>query len=286
MEKLRLFGLIGYPVSHSYSPSMHNAAFKKLKLKARYKLFEVKPKELGAFVKRLPGRISGCNVTIPHKEKVMKYLDGMSKSAKLIGAVNTITVKGSKLLGDNTDGRGFVKVFRLTTGKSPKGKRVFMFGAGGGAKAVGFEMALGGASSLVICDVLRKKAKGLASRINRYSKCKAKAISPRNKRGIAGEISKADVLINATPCGMKRDDPPLLDRALLHKGLVVCDLIYNPPQTRLIKDALKNGLVAMNGIAMLLHQGALSFKLWTGRTAPVGVMRRALEAKVRSGSKR
>lgn len=281
MGKLRTYGLIGYPVSHSYSPSMHNAAFRKLKIKAEYKLFGVNPDKFGSFMKRLPEKVSGCNVTIPYKEMAMGYLDKISSNAILIGAVNAIAVRGGRLIGDNTDSRGFVKAFRINTGKSPKAKRVFMFGAGGGAKAVAFGMALGGAGSIVICDVVAKKAKGLASRINRSTKCKAKAIVPGNKKRVADEVKNADVLINATPCGMKKGDPPLLDRKLLHKGLIVCDLIYNPSATPLIRDALKNGLTAMNGSGMLLYQGVLALKFWTGRKPPLNVMKKALEAKMR-----
>ena len=282
MEKFRLYGLIGYPVSHSYSPSMHNAAFKKLRIKAVYFLFPVPPDNFERnFKDLLQFGIRGLNVTIPHKERVIRYMDAVSRSARLIGAVNTVIVRGSRLYGDNTDGKGFVKALKLNTGKSPKGKRVFMFGAGGGAKAVGFEMAAAGARSLVICDVLENKARVLASRINRYTKCKSAAISARNKKRIAEEIANSDVLINATPCGMKRKDPPLVDSKLLHKKLVVCDLIYNPSETRLIKDAKKKRIPAFNGMDMLLHQGALSFNLWTGRKPPVKVMKRALQARMK-----
>lgn len=282
MEKFRLYGLIGFPVSHSYSPSMHNAAFKKLKINAAYFLFPIPPDKFRQGFGDLLGLgVRGLNVTIPHKETVIRYMDSLSRSARLTGAVNTVIVKGGRLHGDNTDGRGFVKAFTLNTGKSPKGKRIFMFGAGGGAKAVGFEMAAAGASSLVICDVLKNKAGALASRVNRYTKCKSKAISARNKKRIAGELANADVLINATPRGMKKADPALIDRNLLHKKMVVCDLIYNPSETRLIKDARKMRIPAFNGIDMLLHQGALSFNLWTGRRPPVEVMRRALQSRMK-----
>jgi len=260
---------------------MHNAAFKKLKVNAAYFLFPIPPDKFRqGFKDLLQLGVSGFNITIPHKETVIRYMDSLSRSAKLIGAVNTVIVKGRRLYGDNTDGRGFVKAFTLNTGKTPKGKRVFMFGAGGGAKAVGFEMAAAGASALVICDVLENKARHLASRVNRYTKCKSKAISARNKKRIAEELANADVLINATPCGMKKADPALVDRKLLHKKMVVCDLIYNPSETRLIKDARKRRIPAFNGIDMLLHQGALSFNLWTGRKPPIGVMKKALEKRI------
>jgi len=280
MGKTRLYGLIGYPVKHSYSPSIHNAAFKKLKLDATYRLFEVRPQDLEAFIKNLPGRVSGCNVTIPHKENVIKHLDKVTRRARLIGAVNTIVVKGGKLCGDNTDGRGFVKAFKLNTSKAPKGKRIFIFGAGGGAKAVAFEMALSGARSITVCDPLAPRARNLILRINRNTKCAARAVSPKDKKKLAVAISASDVLINATPCGMKKGDPRLLDAKLLHEGLIVCDLIYNPSATPLIRAASSRGLRVMNGMGMLLYQGVISFKIWTGKNAPVSVMKQTLEARM------
>ncbi len=281
MDKFRLYGLIGYPVSHSYSPYMHNAAFKKLKLKAAYVLFPVRPAAFGSDFKRVLGlNVQGLNVTIPHKERVIRYLDKVTREAKLIGAVNTIAVSGKRLIGHNTDGKGFVKALKVETGTVPKGKRVFMLGAGGAAKAVGFELALNGASSLAICDIFENKARKLASSIKRHTRCAAKAISPRDKKGIGREVLSSDILVNATPCGMKKGDTLPIDKKLLRKGLVVCDLIYNPPATPLIKEARKRKLKAMNGLGMLLYQGALSFGIWTGRPAPVDVMKKALQAKI------
>jgi len=280
MEKLTLYGLIGYPVSHSYSPSMHNAAFKKLGIKAQYRLFEVKPEDLKDFIKAIPGKLSGLNVTIPHKEAVMEFLDVININAKLIGAVNTIVVKDKKLIGENTDSKGFVAAFKLATKTTPKDKKIFMFGAGGGAKAVAFGLSQEGASYLTICDIVEKKAMNLASHINNHTRCKAEGISQRDIRKLSKEVASSDVLVNATPCGMKKTDPKLLDGALLHKGLIVCDLIYNPQKTLLLKDAAKKGLVTMNGIGMLLQQGALSFKLWTGQRPPVEVMKEALKARM------
>jgi len=281
MDEIRLYGLIGYPVSHSYSPAMHNAAFKQLGINAEYVLFPVQPEKFKeGFANIIARGASGLNVTIPYKERMMEYLDKISESAKLIGAVNTVVVKNGKLFGENTDGKGFVKSFKLVTGKTPKGKNIFMFGAGGAAKSVGFEMAFSGARSLVIYDIFEDKAKALACRIAKNTSSFVKAVSSKDKEAMAEEILKADVLINASPCGMKKDDPKLLDKKLLHKGLVVCDVIYNPPETPLLKDAKRMGLKTMNGLGMLLYQGAAAFKFWTARQAPVGVMKKALEAQI------
>jgi shikimate dehydrogenase len=286
MDNIRLYGLVGYPVSHSFSPAMHNAAFKKLRINAAYCLFPIDPSSFGhSFKKVLAGGAQGLNVTIPYKERVIKYVDTLSTSAQLIGAVNTVIVRSGRLFGDNTDGRGFVRAFTSQTKKTPKDKRIVMFGAGGAAKAIGFEMAREGAESLMLCDVVERKARQLASHITRYTRCKAQAFSLKNKKGMATKIKGADVLINATPCGMKAYDPPLVEKGLLHKGLVVCDVIYNPAKTRLIKDAVRHRLTAINGSGMLLYQGVLAFELWTGRKAPVAVMRRALQKQMKAHEK-
>jgi len=293
MDKLRTYGLVGYPIKHSYSPFMHKAAFDHLKLKAEYKLFELKPDEVPAgagqtqlllnkdkFNKILESGVSGLNITVPYKVMVMERLDEVSKSAELIGAVNTIIIDKTRLKGENTDGKGFIETLKQEIGEDPKGKNIFIFGAGGAAKAIGFELALKSANSLVICDIFKEKAVELVACINNGTGCKAKAISPKDN--IEKEIELSNLLINASTCGTKENRGSPLDKKLLHKGLVVCDIIYNPSETQLIKDAKEKGLVTMNGVGMLLHQGALSFKFWTGKEAPVDIMREALEKEIAS----
>lgn len=271
-----IYGLIGYPVRHTYSPLMHNAAFESLRINAVYLPFEVRPRDLKSnlFCMESIG-VRGLNVTIPHKEKVLKYLDEIDREASLIGAVNTIVNKGGRLRGFNTDGRGFVISLKENFGISPKGKRFFIMGAGGAARAISFSLALRGARRIVLVDVISKKAIKLAQSLSRETSCEAIALR-KDKRAMREMILSSDVFINATPCGMKTKDPRVIDPKLLHKGLFVYDIIYNVAITKLLRDAKERGAHTSGGIGMLLHQGALSFKLWTGKTPPINIMRKAL----------
>jgi shikimate dehydrogenase len=274
--KTKIYGLIGYPVKHTLSPAMHNAAFKSLRINAAYMAFEVKPRELKAAIScaRSIG-ICGLNVTIPHKENVLCHLDGVDKEASLIGAVNTIVVKGGRLKGFNTDGRGFVASLKKAFGISPKGRSFFIIGAGGASRAISFSLALGGARRIVLVDEMKNKAIRLASSLAKNTSCEAIALK-RDKKVMKEMILNSDVLVNATPCGMEPSDPQVIDPSSLHKGLFVCDIIYNPRVTRLLREARKMGAKTLNGAGMLLNQGAISFELWTGRKAPLGVMKRAI----------
>jgi len=274
--KTEIYGLIGYPVRHTFSPLMHNAAFETLGINAVYLPFEIKPDDLES-VMRSAGAlgIRGLNVTVPHKEKVLKYLDEIDKEASLIEAVNTIVVKDGKLKGFNTDGKGFVKSLQDEFGVQPKGKRFFIMGAGGAAKAISFSLALQGAGRMVIVDDVAGKAADLARSLAGHTVCDAIALK-KDTKAMKEMILNSDVFINATPCGMKPHDPKIIDPNLLHKNLLVYDIIYNPRTTALLRDARNKGAKTANGIGMLLNQGVLSFSLWTGRKAPAHVMKKAL----------
>ncbi len=276
MASKKIFGLLGYPVKHSLSPVMHNVAFKALGIKAEYKLFEKKPEELTDFFRELKkGSISGVNVTIPYKEKVLKYLDELNREAELIGAVNTILVKGKKLIGYNTDGQGFITSLKKEAGVDPKGKRVVIIGTGGAGRAVSIQLAKEGVKRIGLFDIIFDKAQNIASHIKKnISKVEATSV---RKEGLKKEVREADILINATPAGMRANDPLPVDPKLLHPNLLVYDLIYNPSQTKLLAEAEKIGAKTLNGMGMLLYQGALSFTIWTGKEAPIEVMARALE---------
>lgn len=276
-SKTQIYGLFGYPVKHSLSPAMHNAAFKSLGINAIYMAFEIKPKELKSaiFSAQYMG-VRGLNVTIPHKEKVLQHLDTIDKEAALIKAVNTITFEGGKIKGFNTDGRGFISSLKEGFGISPKGKKFFIIGAGGASRAISFSLALRGASRIVLMDRIKEKAIKLAKSLEKNTTCEAIALK-RDNRAAKEMILNADVLINATQCGMKPSDPRLVDPAILRKGLFVCDVIYNPRATKLLNDARKKGARVTNGSGMLLHQGAISFNIWTGRKAPISVMKKALK---------
>lgn len=267
----RLTGLFGYPVKHTISPAMHNAAFRKLGLDLFYMPFSVHPRCLKTALKSLPALgFVGVNITVPHKQKVISFLDKITKEAKAIGAVNAILVKGSKLIGYNTDGPGFIK----SLGKySLKNKTMFLLGAGGAARAVAVASALSGINRIYIADKLGNRAKELAEKISK-NKAKAVAIGKSMRKA----LGKADIIVNATPVGLKKDDPISIPASWIPRKKLVYDLIYNPRETKLLKAAKDRGCKTMNGLEMLLHQGALAFGIWTGRNAPISVMRKAINA--------
>jgi shikimate dehydrogenase len=278
-----LYGLIGYPVSHSYSAFMHNAAFAHYGMNAEYQLFEVPPDKLDDFFRReiFEKRLKGFNVTVPHKESVVAYLNAsVSSSVKMNKAVNTIRVEiDGTLSGSNTDGPGFLRDL-TERGMDIRGKNVSLIGAGGGAKAVATSIASCGPAKLSIFDIEPAKADSLCQAVKKFfPKVVVESVVSLESLG----VGQADILINATPVGMKESDPVLIKKEWLHPGLFVYDLIYNPAQTKLLKMAKEAGCQSANGLGMLLHQGALAFEYWTGKSAPVDVMRRALEEKMGEG---
>lgn len=281
MVSKRIFGLLGYPIKHSFSPAMHSAAFKALGIKAEYRLFEKKTKELTDFFKKLRnGSIGGVNVTIPYKEGALRYLDELSQEAELIGAVNTILVKSKSLIGYNTDGSGFVLSLRKEVGIGPQDKKIVIIGAGGASRAISVHLAREKAANIILSDIISDKAEKLASHIRKnISRVK---VSTVKKEELNSGVRTADILINATPVGMKPDDPLPIDPRILHPRLLVCDLIYNPPKTKLLIEAEKIGAKTLNGLGMLLYQGALAFSIWTGREAPIEIMARALEKELKT----
>lgn len=276
----KVVGLIGYPIGHTLSPTMHNRAFEYLDLNYIYLPFPVEENNLKGALRALPALgIVGVNVTLPYKEKVLAYLDEVTEEAELTGAVNTILVKENRLIGYNTDGKGFVASLRKGAEIDPRGKRVVIIGAGGAGRAVSIQLVKEGAERIALFDIVFDKAQDLASHIEKYiSKVKATAL---REEGLEKEIRGADILINATPVGIKPDDPPPINPKLLHPNLLVYDLIYNPPKTRLLNEAEEIGAKTLNGMGMLLYQGALAFTIWTGKEAPIEVMARALEEELR-----
>jgi len=271
--KTKALGLLGWPVEHSLSPAMHNAAFKHLGLDCCYLTFPVKPELLKDAVKAVRAlNLTGVNVTVPHKEKVIPFLDKVDKEAAFIGAVNTIVNQsasgGDKLIGYNTDGRGFMKL--LSEARiSVKDKNVLILGAGGASRAIGYYLCRS-ASKLFLYDIDRKKAGKLISALK---KIKGNVFSYQQS-AISSQLKDIDIIINATPLGLKKGDPLPVDINLLKPRHVVCDLIYK--NTPLLQKASKKGCKTLNGLGMLLWQGAFAFELWTGRKAPVEVMRKAL----------
>jgi len=277
--KTTIYGIFGYPVEHTFSPGMHNSAFSKLGMDACYVPFAVAPEKLGDAVRAiLPLGLCGLNITVPHKEKIIPYLDELSEEARLIGAVNTIEIRGGALIGHNTDGRGFLRSLRENAKFNPKRKQFLFIGSGGAARAVGFSLALAGAKKIVFHDVDLVKANALAQDISQKTGVDAKIISGD---AVTASAAEADCIINATPLGLKKSDPlPITPDAVLRKHLV-CDLVYNPPQTKLLRAARKKGAGRLSGLGMLLFQGVIAFEIWTGRKAPVTIMKNALIRQIR-----
>ncbi len=278
----KIVGVFGYPIKHSASPAMHNAAFKSLGLDYVYLPFEVKPQKLGEAVRGLiPLNISGVNVTIPHKEAICSYLDEISKEAELMGAVNTIVVKSDTLIGYNTDGQGFITSLKEDGQEEVRGKNLVILGAGGAARAVATQAALEGAKGISITDKIKDRAQRLSSDITRnIPSCQAEVVLEDE---IKFRLKEAHLLINATPVGMKLDDPVLINPDWLQPHLLVFDLVYNLGETNLMKAARERGCRVVSGLGMLVHQGAASFKLWTGKEAPVKIMRKVLEERFQKG---
>lgn len=274
MSSTQIYGLIGYPVEHSLSPAMHNAAFRKLEIDAEYRLFPLKESGLKGFFARIKkNNIFGLNVTIPHKEKAVVFLDKISAEAKLIGAVNTIRRQENILEGFNTDGAGFMEHLKADLKFLPSGKRIAVIGAGGAARAVCVYLSKEKPAGIAIYDADNIKAEALVNHLKEHFRgTDFSAAGSLKDLGIEG----SDLLVNATPVGMKDDDPCLIDGRSLHKDLLVYDLIYNPGQTKLLRLAAQRGAMVSNGLGMLLHQGAAAFELWTGRKAPVEAMHSAL----------
>ena len=264
-------GLIGHPVEHSFSPPMHNAAFKKLAMDYVYTAFDVNPKNLEhAIASAQALGIKGFNVTIPHKIEVMKYLDEIDDVASLIGAVNTIDFKDLK--GYNTDGIGAIKAISEVT--KIKNKNVLITGAGGASRAISFYIAEYGADRLEILNRNVEKADKLASDISDSG-----LIDNVNSDSIKNmNLDDVDILINTTPVGMHPNvnDTPIALAGDMHEELAVFDAVYNPNETELLKEAIKANAKPVYGIKMLLYQGAESFNIWTGKKAPIGVMEDAL----------
>ena len=268
-----IVGLIGHPVEHSFSPPMHNAAFDALNMDYAYVAFDVNSNDLKSAIEGAESlNIKGFNVTIPHKVDVMQYLDELDEVARLIGAVNTIDFKNLK--GYNTDGIGAVKAIEEVT--SIKNKNVVVAGAGGASRAISFYIAKYGAESLTILNRNEAKAESLASDVSDSGLIGEVASDSIN--AIGNYMESADVLIDTTPLGMHPNinDEPIVKADMMDEDLVVFDAVYNPNETVLIKEAIKANAKPVYGIKMLLYQGAESFKIWTGKTAPVDVMEKAL----------
>ncbi|KHO62353.1 shikimate dehydrogenase [Thermoanaerobacter sp. YS13] len=257
----KLYGLIGHPVEHSLSPLIHNYAFNSLNLNCVYTVFNVLPEKLEEAVKGVKALgIRGVNVTVPHKEKIIDYLDVVSEEALKIGAVNTVVNEGGILKGYNTDVYGFIDSL-TEAGEKIERRKAVVLGAGGASKAVCVALALDGIDSIIVANRSVERAKDLSEYIKKEFKIPCDYCSINEVE----EIPEIDMLVNTTSVGMypKVEDSPVSEK-VVSKAKFVYDVIYNPFETVFLKYAKKNGIKYSNGLSMLVNQANYSFKLWTG----------------------
>ena len=273
--KQELTAAFGQPISENPTQVMVEAAYRHHDLDWRYLTIEVAPDGLEDAVKGAKAMgFRGFNCTIPHKVKVIEYLDGLGESASLMGAVNCVVRKDGQWIGENTDGKGFVESLRELT--DPSGKNVVIFGAGGAARAIGVEVALAGASKITIVNRTVERGEELTKLLDEKLPVEADFV-PWD--GVYAAPDGTDVLINATSIGLFPDvDARLdLDVGSLREGMVVADVIPNPPATNLVRDARAKGCKVIDGLGMLVNQGVIGIRHWTGVAPDPVVMRKALE---------
>jgi len=279
----KLIGLIGHPIKQSYSPFIHNVAFQFKNLDYIYLPFDVITDNLGAALKGIVALgIDGLNVTIPHKEKIIKYMDELSEETKIIGAINTIINDHGKLKGYNTDVHGILET--LSPYKDDiTGAKVSVIGAGGGARAVLYTLIrYFKPDEITIVNRTVQRADTLQNYFSEkmlYGNFKTKDLFPPD---LIETFNSSNLIVNATPAGMFPDlnDSPTNLEESFYNGQLIFDLIYNPPETKLLKMAKKQGAEVISGIKMLVHQAAKSFELWTGEEMPVEKLSRSLELMV------
>ena len=270
--KTQLIVLIGNPVEHSLSPKMQNAAFRKLGLNYVYIAVRVDNNKVKEAVEGIRAfNIKGANVTVPHKINVMPFLDEIDPVAENIGAINTILNKDGHLYGTNTDGIGAVRSFE-EEGVEVEDKKIVMIGAGGVARPLIYNFAPK-TKDFVLFDIAEGIVQTLAQELNRKIKVNIRGFKSDPAK-IAKELQDADIFINATPVGMHpKESMSIIDKHLLRKDLTVFDVVYNPLETKLIKDSKSVGAKAIPGLMMLVYQGVAAFELWTGQKAPVLLMK-------------
>jgi shikimate dehydrogenase len=277
--KTKVCAIIGDPVGHSLSPVMHNAAFKELGLNIVYVAFPVKTNMLeDAILGARSLGLLGLNVTMPHKHAVIQYLNETDATAKAMGVVNTILNERGKLFGYNTDGKGAMIALQENR-VDPEEKKILLLGAGGAAKAIAFQAAQE-TDELGILNRTENKAKQLAELINKTfgTKVTGRTLSAEV---LKEELETTDILVNATSVGMSPDvNASPVPADLLHSGLCVMDIVYNPLETKLLKDAKIVGAKVVSGLEMLLYQGVVAFEIWTNCPAPVDVMKKATLSKL------
>jgi len=277
--KTAVYGVIADPVAHTLSPLMHNSAIAEMGMDAVYVPFHVRPESLEHAVKGMTALgIGGLNVTVPHKTAVIDYLDSITDEAKAVGAVNTIIGDDGVLTGDNTDVRGFLMCLIRDGGLERFPGRVCVLGAGGAARGVVYACASREeVTEITVINRTLSKAEKIAAEFSNITAASVTA-APAVTDSLMEMIPAAGLVVNTTSVGMIPDsgNSPVPDPGVFHDGQVVCDIVYNPVETRLLREAAEHGAKTVGGLAMLAYQGARSLSLWTGREAPAEVMLRVL----------
>ncbi|MDP2886598.1 MAG: shikimate dehydrogenase [Ignavibacteria bacterium] len=273
---MKRFGVIGQPIAHSLSPLLHNTAFSLLGLDCSYEAFDIDPASLPAAIREFKDQgFVGLNVTIPHKESMLSLVDELTDEAKAVGAVNTVTLSGGRIRGDNTDVYGVAASLEQYRSEI-RDRIVVLIGAGGSARAITYALIDRFApAEIVIANRTQRRAQDLIADVEPYAKktsLRAISVSDENLDRL---MPSASVVINATPVGMFPlvDHSPIGDKAGFHSGQIVMDLIYTPLETRFLSLASKCGARTISGLEMFLHQGARSFEIWLGRQLPLEQIR-------------
>ncbi len=283
-KPFRLYGIFGCPLAHTLSPAMQEAAFAKTGVKAFYLPLELSLRDFRKTMKSLQRlALEGFNLTVPYKETVIPFLGRLEPEARALGAVNTVYKRGSVWSGANTDVYGFLTSLKREGGFDPKGKNALVFGAGGAARAVVYALASSGAAAVWVTNRNLKRAEILAGDFKKRFPRTLLHVIPANSAALGAVVRESDLLVNATSVGLKKDEDllpeSLIPEALTEKKLFF-DLIYHRPMTGFLKAGRKKGHRVLGGLGMLLHQGAKAFEYWTGKKAPVELMRKALAEKL------
>lgn len=272
--KAELVACLGQPVAENPTGVMQEAAFRVAGLDWRYLTIEVGPDDLADAMRGVRAfGMRGLNLTIPHKVAVIGHLDELTEAARIIGAVNTVVRQGDRLLGDNTDGKGFLRGIEQDAGVNPAGKRVALLGAGGAARAVAAEFLLAGAGEVIVVNRTPERGNEMVEDLRKSA---GGSIRFEPWRGTYSVPADIDILVNATSIGLFPDVSEVPDVDLSHARCLVADAVFNPPQTGLLRLARKRGLATLDGLSMLVYQGVIGFQLWTGKDPDEASMKQAL----------
>ena len=277
------FGLLGHPVAHSLSPVMHAASFRSLGLDADYRCIDVPPEALGECLSacRREG-FQGLNLTVPHKEAAVALMDRLDRSVGLYGAVNTVRIDSQGFVGFNTDAEGFLEDLSVNRHMSPEGRNVLILGCGGAGRALAIACARGGASDVALANrTVAKAEQVLADIVQRLPEAAASVrVLPYDLATWAENCRESDLVVQCTTAGLHADDASVLPSEAFRKGQLLYDIVYTQRMTPTMRAALTAGADVMNGVGMLVYQGAAAFSIWTGMAADTRAMRAALDAHI------